>query len=284
MTLLSQSSVAIIGLGLMGGSLALGLRGKCSQIIGIDPDPETCQLARARQIADRVSSDPARASEADLIVLAAPVREILTLIEQLPRLHPGSPVVLDLGSTKVDICRALDALPARFDPVGGHPMCGKETSGIANADPAIYQNAAFALTPHTRTGERARTLAGEVAAALGAIPLGWMPLSTTIGSPQLATCPTCFPPPSRLPPPEETAPADSARGFRSTARLAGSNPNMMSDVLMTNRTPIVQALTRFRTALDQLEAQLADNDPALISTLAEAQTKRDTLERVKSTL
>jgi prephenate dehydrogenase len=281
-TTLSQTTVAIFGLGLMGGSLALGLRGKCAQIIGIDPDPETCTLARARQVVDRVLSNPAQVGKAGLVVLATPIQGILTLIEQLPSLHPGSPIVLDLGSTKTDICRALDNLPARFDPIGGHPMCGKETAGLANADPAIYQGAAFALTPLARTGTRARSLAGEVAAALGAAPL-WLDAAThdewvaaTSHLPYLLSAALA------LATPEETAPLIGS-GFRSTARLAGSNPHMMSDVLATNRASILRALARFRTALDRVETLLSEDNPTLTATLAEAQTKRETFEKVKST-
>ena len=275
--LLSQTTVAIFGLGLMGGSLALGLRGKCAQIIGVDPDPETCHLALVNRVTDLAAPTPAGLEQAGLVVLAAPVRGILTLIEQLPRLHPGSPVVLDLGSTKVEICAALDQLPARFDPMGGHPMCGKETSGLANADPAIFQGATFALTPLARTGEPARTLAGELAAALGARPL-WLDAVThdewvaaTSHLPYLLAAALA------LATPEEAAPLVGS-GFRSTARLAGSNPSMMLDVLTTNREHVLHALTRFRFVLEQVENQLTSNAPALKATLTEAQTHRQRLE------
>ena len=260
----------------MGGSLALGLRGKCARLIGMDPNPETCRRAQTSRVTDFASPTPAGLDQAGLVVLAAPVRGILTLIEQLPRLHPGSPVILDLGSTKVDICRALDTLPARFDPIGGHPMCGKETSGLANADPAIFQGATFALTPLGRTGEGARTLAGEVAAALGTRPL-WLEATThdewvaaTSHLPYLLSAALA------LATPEETAPLVGS-GFRSTARLAGSSPPMMVDVLTTNRAHVLHALARFRSALDQLENQLTTNDSTLKTTLTEAQTRQQRL-------
>ncbi|HLF89808.1 MAG TPA: prephenate dehydrogenase/arogenate dehydrogenase family protein [Anaerolineales bacterium] len=282
-SLLSQTTIAIFGLGLMGGSLALGLHGKCARIIGVDPDSETCHLAQAHNVTDLASTTPTGfVDQAGLVILAAPVRGILTLIEQLPRLHPGSPVVLDLGSTKMEICHALENLPDRFDPIGGHPMCGKETSGLANADPAIFQGAAFALTPLSRTREHARTLAREVAIALGAHPI-WLDAAThdewvahTSHLPYLLAAALAHATP------EETAPLTGS-GFRSTARLAGSSPHMMSDVLMTNRAPILRALARFRTSLDQLETQLRDNDPSLKTTLTEAQIRRQLFEKVKST-
>ena len=86
---LSQSKIAIVGLGLMGGSLALGLRGKCAALYGIDPHPATLELALSQHIVDYADSDPATLlPRADLVVLAAPVPAILNLLEQLPSHHP----------------------------------------------------------------------------------------------------------------------------------------------------------------------------------------------------
>src|SRR5512146_3143800 len=98
---LAQSKIAILGLGLMGGSLALGLRGKCAALYGIDPDPSTLELALSQHIVDFADSDPANLlPEADIIILAAPVPAILTLLEQLPSFTSNPCIVMDLGSTK----------------------------------------------------------------------------------------------------------------------------------------------------------------------------------------
>ena len=117
---LSDCSVAIVGLGLMGGSLALALRGFCRELLGIDPDPATAALAQQMRLVDRFSPTPEPLlPEADIVILAAPVGVILDQIARLPQLHPGQALVLDLGSTKSEIMRAMQALPARFDPLGG---------------------------------------------------------------------------------------------------------------------------------------------------------------------
>ncbi|MDV7397364.1 prephenate dehydrogenase/arogenate dehydrogenase family protein, partial [Arthrospira platensis SPKY1] len=78
---------------------------------------------------------------------------------------------LDLCSTKTEILAAMDRLPANFDPIGGHPMCGKETSGLENADPAIYREAPFAIVPLERTSPAALALTGELIQTIGARPL-----------------------------------------------------------------------------------------------------------------
>ena len=82
---------------------------------------------------------------ADVVILATPLNAILKFIAELPSYHPGSAIILDLGSTKAQVVQALESLPSRFDPLRGHPMCGKETAGLENADGAIYQDAAFAF-------------------------------------------------------------------------------------------------------------------------------------------
>src|SRR5512144_653688 len=108
---LSESRVAIIGLGLMGGSLALGLRGKCAEIYGIDSDLSTLELALSQHIIDYADSDPANLlPKADFVILSAPVPAILTLLEQLPSFTSNPCIVMDLGSTKKLIVDAMSRL------------------------------------------------------------------------------------------------------------------------------------------------------------------------------
>jgi prephenate dehydrogenase len=257
---LAHARVAIVGLGLMGGSLAMGLRGHCAALLGIDPDERTIELARQRMVVDLAATEPAALlPQADLVVLAAPVRAILGLLERLPGLHPGNPVVIDLGSTKQAIAAAMQALPERFDPLPAHPMCGKEQASLEYAEASLYRGAPFAFTPLVRTGERARRIGLEIAAVLEACPL-WLDPATHdrwtaatshavyLVSNALA-CAT----------PAETR-SLIGPGFRSTARLAPSSPAMMLDILATNPENVLGALGRFRQALDALESALVAGD------------------------
>jgi prephenate dehydrogenase len=248
----------------MGGSLALALKGYCRRLLAYDPDPATLALASARQIVDIASSDlPAILPQADLIVLAAPVRATLSLIRQLPSLHPGSAVILDLASTKTEVCLAFEELPLRFDPIGGHPMCGKETAGFTNAEAGLYQGAAFALTPLERTSPQARTLAVEVVEAIGARPV-WLDAAThdrwaaaTSHMPYLlAVALTLATQPDVKP--------LVGPGFRSTSRLASSSARMMADILHTNRENVLAALALFRGELEQIQAALQQEDEAIL--------------------
>ncbi|MDZ4159940.1 MAG: prephenate dehydrogenase/arogenate dehydrogenase family protein, partial [Anaerolineaceae bacterium] len=108
----TAAHIAIVGLGLMGGSLALALRGKCAELLGVDKDPHVIQTALQVSVVDDASTHPETLlPRANVIILAAPVRAILELLEQLPNLHPGAAVVLDLGSTKETVLEAMDRLP-----------------------------------------------------------------------------------------------------------------------------------------------------------------------------
>jgi len=252
--------IAILGLGLMGGSLALALHGKCAALIGIDPDPAALELTHQLKIFDQVFSEPDRSiTQVDIVILAAPVKTIIQLIEDLPRFHPAPAIIIDLGSTKVEILNAMQKLPGRFDPLGGHPMCGKEKSGLSNADPLIFQDAPFAFTPLPRTSGHARQAAEALARLVGARPL-WLDaadhdrwVAATSHLPYLVSNALAFSTPA------EAAPL-AGPGFRSTTRLGSSSPEMMLDVLMTNRANILSASRRLRVHLDTLDELLARND------------------------
>jgi len=264
---LSNSRVAILGLGLMGGSLALKLRGRCAQLLGCDTDPTTLALARQQNLVDQLSDKPGDILPlSDLVILATPVRAILSLLDDLPDLHPGSAAVLDLGSTKVQIIERMQVLPGRFDPLGGHPMCGKERGGLENADPNLYQSAPFALTPLPRTSLRLRRLAEQLVRLVGARPL-WMEAEThdrwvaaTSHVPYLVANALA------AITPVETRPLVGP-GLRSSTRLAPSGWSMMRDILETNRPNILAGLKRFRQQIEDLENRLETDDLAAVEQL-----------------
>jgi prephenate dehydrogenase len=256
----STSRVAIVGLGLMGGSLAMALRGKCAALLGVDHDPRTVALARQRRVVDQASSEPAELlPQADVVILATPVNAIIQSLRALPEQHPGPAIVIDLGSTKAQIVAAMQELPERFDPLGGHPMCGKEVSGLENSDPRLFQGAAFAFIPLERTSPRARSVAEELARLLGAHPLWLDPhthdrwVAATSHLPYLVSNALAYSTPA------EAAPL-AGTGFRSATRLAQTSPVMMLDVLMSNREAILAASGRFRAHLDLIDELLRRGD------------------------
>ncbi len=257
---LKDAKVAIVGLGLMGGSLALALKGACAALLGIDPDLAALSLALRQNIVDQAESDPANLlPQADLVILAAPVPVILALLQKLPEYTSNSCIVLDLGSTKQAIVEQMDRLPKRFDSLGGHPICGKEKLTLANAERTLYYGAPFILTPMARTTSRALSAAQQVIAAIGAkaITLDAAEhdriLAATSHLPFLLSSALA------LATPEECAPLVGP-GFRSTSRLAGTPSSMMMGVMQTNRENILTAIHRLQSQLDTLEMQLSSSD------------------------
>jgi prephenate dehydrogenase len=257
---LKDSKVAIIGLGLMGGSLALALKGQCASLMGIDTDPKALALALRQNMVDQADSEPARLlPSADLVILATPIPAILTLLEQLPNKTPNACIVLDLGSTKLAIAEKMRALPERFDPIGGHPICGREKLSLVNAERRLYQEAPFILTPLERTSGRARGAAEQVIDRLGAKRIF---LEAAEHDRRLAAT-------SHLPFILATALALSTPdkcnaligpGFRSTSRLAGTPASMMMGVLQTNRENIMACMHQLQAELNGLEAALEAGD------------------------
>ncbi len=271
---LAESKIAIIGLGLMGGSLALGLRGKCAALYGIDPHLPTLELALSQQIVDYADSDPAKLpADVDLVILAAPVPAIIKLINQLPLTISHPCIVMDLGSTKRLVVEAMYKLPERFDPIGGHPICGKEKLSLANAERTLYYAAPFLLTPLERTSQRAISAANQIIDALGA--KGKILEASEHDRILAATShlPFLISSALALATPEEVAPFVGP-GFKSTSRLAGTSSSMMLGVLQSNRENVLDALHRMQNEFDQLEAALTAGDFVKVeSLLNEAQAK-----------
>ena len=275
---LAESKIAIIGLGLMGGSLALGLRSKCAVLYGIDPHLPTLKLALSQHIADYADTDPAKLlPEADLVILSAPVPAILTLLEQLPTYTSNPCIVMDLGSTKKLIVDSMSRLPERFDPIGGHPICGKEKLSLANAERTLYYAAPFLLTPLERTSKRALSAANQIIEALGAKGkiIDAVEHDRTLAA--TSHLPFLLASALALTTPDAFA-SFVGTGFKSTSRVAGTSSSMMLGVLQSNRENVLTALHGLQNELAKLESALSMEDfVKLESILNDAQTKHQIL-------
>jgi prephenate dehydrogenase len=264
---LANCAVTVIGLGLMGGSLALALKtqGAVKSIYGLDLDPATRDAAAP--FLDRVTADISEAvAEADLVILAVPVQTILQLLPLIaPHLRPGT-LVLDLGSVKAPIVTAMRELPAGIAAIGGHPMCGKESSGFAAADVDLYTGCIFALCECGRATPNQRVLAESLAQILGGIPM-W--INAALHDRAVAAI-------SHLPyllsmalvahaaddADRETLLALASTGFRDTTRLAQSDLTMMGSILVANADAIREALAETHTQSESLLNAFINNSAA----------------------
>lgn len=257
---LQDAKIVIIGLGLMGGSLALALKGKCAALYGIDSQHATLELALDKKVVDQADSNPTNLlSQADLVILATPVLAIIDFIQKLSSLIQKTCIVLDLGSTKKDIVQAMSVLPERFDPIGGHPICGKEKLGLENADAHLFQNAPFIVTPLERTTQRARNVAKQLVSTVGARLVEMdaeehdRALAFTSHLPFLISSVLA------LSTPVDCSPLVGT-GFRSTSRLAGTPSSMTLGILQSNRENVLKALSLFQQQLSEIQTKLAADD------------------------
>lgn len=281
---LEGMQVSIIGLGLMGGSLARALRALGPKLTGVDRDPETLRLARELGVVDHTRADLAAGLDmCDLAVLALPVRACVEVIRRIGQDLPVPPRLLDLGSTKVEILKAMGDLPPSCDPIGGHPMCGKETSGLRSSDPGLYRGAMFALVPLERTSDDLVQFAQKFVRALDAQPLllsahdhdhlvafsSHLPYLVAAGLVRIL----------------EPVGAENPRlwdllgpGFRDTTRLAAGEVGMMMDILSTNRGQVDGALRAMINVLQDLRSTLQSDEEILTSRLEGARARRRQLQ------
>jgi prephenate dehydrogenase len=259
--------LTVVGLGLMGGSLALALREVADTICGVDPSPATREYALAHRIVDCATDDlRSGVADADVVILAAPVRVINDMLRRrIGSYMRSNTLLIDIGSTKQDICRAMADLPIGIHAIGGHPMTGKESSGIQASDANLYRGRPFVLCPTRRTTPAGRLRALSLVEALGAVPIEMdaerhdrvvaaiSHLPYLLSAALVATV-------AREGQTDEAVWQLAAGGFRDMSRLAGSDVVMMGDILSTNTQAVATLLAMFRMQLAHLEAMLISRD------------------------
>ncbi len=269
---LKDAHVVIIGMGLMGASLGYDLRGRCRRVTGVVRRPEAVAETEASGCVDDATLDASAAvAEADLVILATPVRTILRQIAELgPQMKPGG-VLLDMGSAKTAICQALAALPDHVQPVGGHPMCGKETAGLAAAEPGLYAGCTFVLCPLPRTAPAALSLAQEMTALIRARSLVLDPvrhdrLVAAISHLPYLSAAGLVSHVMGIAQADETVWDVAASGFRDSTRVAASDVRMLLDILLTNQEAVLEAVDDFMGRLTELRDALARGDEEGLAT------------------
>ncbi|MBL8133683.1 MAG: prephenate dehydrogenase/arogenate dehydrogenase family protein [Anaerolineae bacterium] len=255
--------LAVVGMGLMGGSLALALREKAQTISGVDMSAEARDYALAHHIVDQATDDlRAGVAEADVVLLAAPVKVIISMIHgRLGAYLRSNTLVVDIGSTKADICEAMRELPIGIQAIGGHPMTGKESPGIDHSDANLYRDRPFVLCPSRRTTPAARDRALALVDALGAVPIEMdaarhdrvvaaiSHLPYLLSAALVATV-------SKEGEKDDAVWGLAAGGFRDMSRLAAQDLSMMGDILSTNTRAVATLLAQFRMQLAMMEAAL----------------------------
>lgn len=275
--------IAIIGLGLMGGSLGLALKahlGDEVQVTGYNRSPNAMAEALRRGAIDTAAASPEEAiKDADAVVIATPILAIRDMMQRIaPHLASGA-LVTDVGSTKAQVVRWAGAiLPPGVIFIGGHPMAGKETSGIAGAEAQMLVGATYCLTPTAGTPKEAVARLVRWVERIGAVPLiidagehdhivagiSHLPLlaaaalvSATVRDPQWEKL-------SRL----------AASGYRDTTRLASTHPAMSRDICLTNGEAILEWLDSYIARLQDYRRLVAQGSGELYDELVWVRQER----------
>lgn len=274
--------VAIIGLGLIGGSLGLALRQAkaARQIAGYDLFKGVGDRARKMGAIDQSCSSIAEAARgSELIILATPVGAMRSLLQQLATSASPGAVVTDVASTKAQVISwAEEYLPSTIFFVGGHPIAGKETSGIEAADASLFKQCVYCLTPTKRTSPAALDRVAMLIDALGArirfleppehdgmvAGVSHLPFIAATALMQTTALNSAWDDASLL----------AGTGFRDMTRLAAGSPEMYRDICLTNSEPITRWLTDYIAILSALRDHIATHDANLSEVFAQAQKAR----------
>ncbi|MEO7557638.1 MAG: prephenate dehydrogenase/arogenate dehydrogenase family protein [Gammaproteobacteria bacterium] len=265
--------LVVIGVGLIGGSLALALKkaGACREVVGAGRNPLHLNKAVELGVIDRFETDIGRAVQgADMVVLAVPVGAMEASFAQLRgHLEPDA-VFTDVGSTKGSVVeaarRVFTQVPAAFVP--GHPIAGTEDSGVAAAVAGLFQQRRVVLTPLPETSAEALAKVREMWQRVGAevVETGVAHhdevLAATSHLPHLLAY-TLVDTLARMDTSEEIF-RYAASGFRDFTRIAGSSPQMWHDICLANRNAILDMIRRFTEDLEQLAVALRTEDSAEI--------------------
>lgn len=245
-----------MGLGLMGGSMALALRGKCKMIYGVDTDNRTLSYALENNIIDfGARSIEEITPDYEVVILAVPVTGIIQALKRFPGILPPGVLVLDLGSTKEEIVHHMNQLPEIYFAVGGHPICGREHSSIFYSQSDLYIDASFILVKTARTSNHSEILLTNLVNSIGAKPV-WLNahihdkiFAMTSHLPYLVSNALA----SAIEDPETLL---YGPGFKSTIRMAGSDVEMFLDILITNKKNVLEMLKAYSTIIRNIEILL----------------------------
>ncbi len=277
--------LVIIGLGLIGGSFAKGLRerGLFREVIGVDLDPESRRLAVELGVVDRCEVDLLAACQgADVIQLAVPILAMEKLLAELAKLELGAAVLTDVGSAKGNVVRAarlaFTGKAVRFVP--GHPIAGSEQSGVEASNAQLFRRHKVILTPCEQSDEPALALVDALWRELGAdvehmeVEHHDQVLAATSHLPHLLA----FTLVDSLAKRSENLEIFryAAGGFRDFTRIAGSDPVMWHDIFLANREAVLRTLDVFRDDLDALrDAVDAGDGHQLLGVFTRARVARE---------
>jgi prephenate dehydrogenase len=279
--------VAVIGVGLIGGSLGMAWRrfGAAERVIGVEHDPAAGQLALELGAVDELADLEEASARADVVVVATPLGQMQTLLRAVARaVRPGA-VVTDTGSTKVQVheaaARAGFAQGVSF--IGGHPLAGSEASGVRASDPYLFENAFYILTAGPDTEPGALSLLEGLVRRTGAVAHRMTPaehdrLVAAVSHLPHTVAAALVNAAVGVTGDDSAFLRFAAGGFRDTTRVASSDPFLWRQILLSNADEVLSALETLERELAAARQALQNRDgEALAAWLGRAQTNRRAL-------
>ncbi len=269
--------IGIAGLGLIGGSLALALRGAHS-VTGFDTAPAARDAASRAgiEIVDRLED----LAKADAVIVATPLAAIVPTLAALEP-NAGAAVLLDVASVRAPVEDYVKRTPSGPPIVGLHPMAGRSAQGFAAADPSLFAGRPFLVVPTQRADARAMAVAGEIARAAG----GVVTVCSAVEHDRIVALVSALPlvVSAALSLAAAAGVQDltglAGPGFRDTTRLALTSLDLGEIMLSANAANVVDAISRLRGILDEIEQAVADGNVAAIrAILQRAAEARGALE------
>lgn len=277
-----MDTVAIIGMGLIGGSLGMAIKNKgiAKKVIGVSRNAEHLKEALAKEALDEYSQDPIEASkDADLIFICTPISTIVPMIKTISTTVKKGSIITDVGSSKANIVsEAENSVPPEIFFVGGHPMAGSERSGIKAATKYLLESTNYILTKTERTSETALKKLGDFIEKLD-VELSIMSPEkhdsavAAISHMPLAVAVSLVNSIDSLGKDKAACLKLASSGFRDTTRIASGNVEMGKDMFSTNGKAVLEMIGIFKKSLEQLEELIKKSDTAGIS--AELERAKD---------
>ena len=259
--------LAVVGLGLIGGSLALDLkeRGWAREVIGVDAHEPHCEQALRLKLVDRVSSLQEAVPAADLVILAIPVGAIQRLLPEVLTLAGPQTTVTDMGSTKVGICRAVISHPRRAQYVASHPMAGTENSGPTAALSGLFDGKTAVICDASASGSHHLERVRKMFETLGMRQITLSPEEHDLHAAFVSHLShiSSFVLANTVLAEEKNANTIfdlAGGGFESTVRLAKSSPDMWGPIFEENHANVVAALESYIAHLQEFHGALKSRD------------------------
>ena len=260
---MEEKVVYIVGLGLIGASLAMGIRKAHPEVtlLGYNRSQASRDIALKNGIVDKVTANLEEfSSKADVIIVSLPVKQTIETFQQLSKMPLKEGVIVtDVGSTKGAIVEAgqeaFNHLPVRF--VGGHPMAGSHKTGAASADSTLFENAYYIFTPTAETDSSAILEIKDLLSGLGARFIVVDPIEHDRVTSQISHFPhvlaaTLMGQAAAYTEEHSLTGRFAAGGFRDMTRIAESEPSMWTSILLSNPSAVLDRIADFQNRLDQV--------------------------------